>query len=232
MEEYPIAVAKKAAAQKAAALIEDRMQVGLGTGSTAAYFIEALGERVQQGLKITAIATSQDSMRQAQKLGIPLLDPDSITALDITIDGADEIDPLNNMIKGGGGALLREKLLAHSSRKMLVIVDETKIVAHLGAHPLPIEIAPFAYKTTLKRLEEKGYRGTLRLTHENKPFVTDNGNIIFDIQFSTPILNPPLLEQDLKKIAGVLETGLFYNLAGNVIIGYEDGLVRIKPMSP
>lgn len=231
MEEHLIAIAKKGAAEKAATFIEEGMQVGLGTGSTAAYFIEALGNRVRQGLKITAVATSQETMRQAQKLNIPLLDPDSITSLDITVDGADEIDPSNAMIKGGGGALLREKLLAHSSRKMIVIVDETKLVDHLGAHPLPIEIAPFAYQTTLKRLEEKGYRGKFRLTHEKQLFVTDNGNYIMDLQLSTPILNAPLLEQDLKKIAGVLETGLFYNLAGNVMIGYEDGLVRIKPMS-
>lgn len=228
MDGYPLLEAKKAAAHQAAHLIQDGMVVGLGTGSTAALFIDALGKRIQEGLKITALATSQDSTKQAEHLGIPLMDSDSMTTLDITVDGADEIDPSKNMIKGGGGALLREKLLARSAKEMIVIVDETKLVDHLGAHPLPVEISSYVYKSTIKRLHDNGFQGTLRLNRENTPFITDNGNFIFDIQNPNPILDPPQLEKKLKAIVGVLETGLFYQIAGRVIIGYEDGLVEIK----
>jgi ribose 5-phosphate isomerase A len=224
----PILIAKKAAGTAAAELIQDGMLVGLGTGSTASFFIEALGKRCQQSLNITAIATSQQSTTQAQKLGIPLIDPNTITSLDITVDGADEMDHHKNMIKGGGGALLREKLLALSSREMVVIIDETKLVDHLGTHPLPIEIAPFLYLSTIHRLEEQGYRGVLRLTRDNQPFVTDNGNYIFDIQYDRPILDPIAEHQALKSIAGVLETGLFFHVAGRVVIGYEDGYHKIR----
>ena len=224
----PLLIAKKAAGEAAAALIHDGMLVGLGTGSTAAFFIEALGKRVKEGLKITAVATSQESVRQAEHLGIPLLDQGSVTTLDVTVDGADEIDPRKNMIKGGGGALLREKLLAQSSREMIVIVDETKLVDHLGAHPLPVEIAPFVYHSTIERMKAKGYQGSLRMTRENTPFVTDNGNYIFDIQFSKSITDPLHEHERLKAITGILETGLFFNIAGRVVIGYEDGLVKIQ----
>ena len=180
-----ILLAKKAAGYAAADLIQGGMVVGLGTGSTTAFFIEALARRHREGLKITAVATSEQSKRQAEHLGIPMLDPEIITILDVTVDGADEIDPAKNMIKGGGGALLREKLLAQSSREMIVIVDETKLVDHLGDHPLPVEIAPFVYRTTIQRLQNNGYQGALRMTRENTPFVTDNGNFIFDINSHT-----------------------------------------------
>lgn len=224
----PTLIAKKAAGQAAAELIQENMLVGLGTGSTTAFFIEALGKRCQEGLKITAIATSQQSTRQAQRLGIPLKDPDTITMLDITVDGADEIDHHKNMIKGGGGALLREKLLAQASYEMVVIIDETKLVNHLGDHPLPVEIAPFVYRSTLQRLEAYGYQGVLRLNREKNPFFTDNGNYIFDIQYPNPILDPQKEQELLKSITGVLETGLFFNLAKRVVIGYEDGFVKIR----
>ena len=204
------------------------MRVGLGTGSTTAYFIEALGKKIQEGLTITAVATSQQTVRQAEHLGIPLLEPDTITELDVTVDGADEIDPHKNMIKGGGGALLREKLLAHASKELIVIVDETKLVEHLGTHPVAIEIAPFVYRCTVNKIESNGYQGTLRLTRDNAPFVTDNGNFIFDIQFTKPIHDPKREEERLKSIPGVLETGFFYNIAGRVVIGFEDGFVKIK----
>lgn len=204
------------------------MLVGLGTGSTAAFFIEALGKRCQAGLKISAVATSQQSTRQAQQLGIPLKDPNTIISLDITVDGADEIDHHKNMIKGGGGALLREKLLAQSSKEMIVIIDETKLVNHLGDHPLPIEMTPFVYRTTLHRLEMLGYQGTLRMNREGNLFVTDNGNYIFDIQYSAPILDPQKEQERLKSMTGVIETGFFFHLAKRVIIGYEDGFVKIR----
>ncbi len=224
----PVLIAKKAAGRAAAELIQEGMLVGLGTGSTAAFFIEALGKRCQEGLRIAAIATSQQSNRQAQQLGIPLIDPNTITMLDLIVDGADEIDHHKNMIKGGGGALLREKLLAQASHEMVVIIDETKLVDHLGDHPLPVEIASFVYCNTLQRLKAQGYQGVLRLNREKDPFVTDNGNYIFDIQYSTPILDPQKEQERLKSITGVLETGLFFDLAKRIIIGYEDGFVKIQ----
>lgn len=224
----PILIAKKAAGQAAAELIQEGMLIGLGTGSTAAFFIEALGKRCQAGLKISAVATSQQSTRQAEHLGIPLEAPETVTSLDVTVDGADEIDHHKNMIKGGGGALLREKLLAQSSKEMIVIIDETKLVDYLGDHPLPVEIVPFFYRSTLHRLEMHGYQGTLRLNRGKEPFLTDNGNYIFDIQYSTPILDPQKEQERLKSIIGVIETGLFFHLAKRVVIGYEDGFVKVR----
>lgn len=223
----PVLMAKKIAGQAAAELIQDGMIVGLGTGSTATFFIASLGKRCQEGLKITAVATSQQSTLQAQHLGIPMQDPNITTFIDITVDGADEIDHKKNMIKGGGGALLREKLLATTSKEMVVVIDETKLVDHLGDHPLPVEIVPFVYRTTLHRLEEKGYRGVLRLNRNNQIFVTDNGNYIFDIQYSEPILDPQKEQERLKSIIGVVETGLFFHVAKRIIIGYEDGFTKI-----
>lgn len=228
VDSNPIAVAKRAAGTAAADLVKEGMLIGLGTGSTAFFFIEALGKRCREGLKISAVATSKQSSRQAQLAGIPLEDPDTITTLDLTIDGADEIDHKKNMIKGGGGALLREKLLAHSSREMIVIIDETKLVDHLGTFPIPVEIARFAYHTTLERLKSKGYYGILRLTRDNAFYLTDNGNYIVDIQYNESIANPVEEHGILKSITGVVETGLFFNVAGRVVIGYLDGFVKIR----
>lgn len=224
----PILIAKKIAGQAAADLIQDGMVVGLGTGSTAAFFIEALSKKYQEGLQITAVATSQQSARQAQQLGLPLADPSILTSLDVTVDGADEIDHQKNMIKGGGGALLREKLLAESSKEMLVIIDETKLVDHLGNHPVPIEISSFMYRSTIRRLENQGYQGVLRLDRNQAPYLTDNGNYIIDIQYPDPILHPLKEQERLKNITGVLETGFFFNIAGRVVIGYEDGFFKIR----
>lgn len=224
----PNVTAKKAAGQAAANLIKEGMIIGLGTGSTTAYFIESLSNRCKKGLNIQAIATSKQSMSQAQKLGIPLLNEQEINYLDITIDGADEIDHRKNMIKGGGGALFREKLLAYSSREMLVIVDETKLVDQLGSFPVPVEIASFFYLSTLSRLERHGYKGALRLNRDRSIYQTDNGNYIFDIQFNSPILDPQAEDKKLHQILGVIETGLFFNVAGRVLIGYYDGCTRIQ----
>jgi ribose 5-phosphate isomerase A len=224
----PLMVAKKAAGKAAAELIQEGMLVGLGTGSTAAFFIEALGKRCQEGLKISAVATSQHSTRQAQQVGIPLEDPEIVTSLDITVDGADEMDHHKNMIKGGGGALLREKLLAQASHEMIVVIDETKLVNQLGAALVPVEVTRFVYHTTFKRLEAHGYQGVLRCTHDYTPFITDNGNYIVDIQYNTPILDPMKEHERLKSLTGVIETGLFFNIAKRVVIGYKDGFVKIR----
>jgi ribose 5-phosphate isomerase A len=226
----PLIIAKKAAAHAAANLVKDGMIIGLGTGSTASFFIDELGLRCQNGLKISAIATSQQSMRHAQKIGIPLINPDEVSFLDMTIDGADEIDRQKNMIKGGGGALLREKLIALASKEMVVVVDEKKLVEHLGVFAVPVEIASFAYLSTIKRLENNGYKGILRLNRDHSIYVTDNGNYLFDIQFDSPILNPKEEHDRLKNFCGVLETGLFCNIAGRIVVGYEDGLAKTLGM--
>lgn len=223
-----IAEAKKAAAKAALDFIEDGMIVGLGTGSTASYFIDLLGLKCKEGLRVHAIATSQQSAKQALTVGIPLLDEQSVTKIDIGVDGADEIDHHKNITKGGGGALLREKLVACASQQWTVIIDETKLVDHLGAFPLPVEIAKFAYQTTLNRLLEAGYKGTMRLKRDKSLYITDNENYIFDIQFEKPILNPEEEQLKLVQIPGVLETGFFLNLAQRIIVGYEDGCVKIR----
>ncbi len=221
-------IAKQAAGRAAIDLIQEGMLVGLGSGSTSSYFIEALGERCRKGLHIKAIASSKQSRLLAEAVGIPLEDDDAISSLDLTIDGADEIDPQKNMIKGGGGALLREKLLAQGSQEMIVIIDENKLVDHLGHFPVPIEIASFVYRMTLLRIESLGYQGVLRLNPDKTIYVTDNGNYIVDIQFENPILDPQAEHNQLRLISGVLETGLFFGVAGRVIVGYNDGYVRIQ----
>jgi ribose 5-phosphate isomerase A len=223
----PIVKAKEAAGIAAAKLIQPGMSVGLGSGSTAAFFIKALGERCKEGLDIQAVATSEQSKLLAESLGIPLLNPKTILSLDITVDGADEIDHQFNMIKGGGGALLREKIIAQSSIEWICVIDETKLVRELGSFPIPVEISPFAYKTTIYRLEQKGYRGQQRMQEKIKPFVTDNGNFIFDITFTHPILNIAAEDAQLKHVAGVLETGLFYGNVSRCIIGKKDGSVQV-----
>ncbi len=220
---------KKAAGLAAAELVQDGMLVGLGTGSTTAFFIEALGKRCQAGLTIQAAATSERSELLAKQFGIPFLKNAAITLLDLTVDGADEIDAHKNMIKGGGGALLKEKILAGSSREMIVIVDETKVVKQLGKFPLPIEVSSFAYSSTLLRLQSMGYQASFRLKSDKTHYVTESGNLIIDIQFTTPITDPYGENERLKSVIGVLETGLFFNLAGRVIVGYHDGHTQINP---
>lgn len=221
--------AKKAAANAAVKLVRDGMLVGLGTGSTASFFIEALSIRCKdEGLKITAVATSKQSFQLALKTNIPLVDDQTVSQLDLTVDGADEIDHHKNMIKGGGGALLREKLVAKSSHEMVVIVDETKLVENLGAFPVPVEISPFLYQSTLLRLSQQNYNGVLRLNRDQSTYMTDNGTYIFDIQFENLILDPQKEHDKLKSIVGVIETGLFFKIAGRVVIGYQDGFTKIQ----
>lgn len=221
--------AKRAAGYAASRLVQDGMLIGLGTGSTTTYLIEALGRRCrEEGLHISAIASSQHSLHLAQQAGIPMKESQEVSWLDLTIDGADEIDPHKNMIKGGGGALLREKILAYSSQELVIIVDETKLVHQLGVFPVAVEIAPFAYQTTLKRIEELHYKGKLRFTRDGSLYTTDNGNYIIDIQFVAPILDPQNQHLKLKQITGVLETGLFFNIADRIVVGYLDGFTKIQ----
>ena len=223
------AIAKEAAGKAAAELVQEGMLVGLGSGSTASFFIQLLGKRCQQGMHIKALASSKESHKQAIALGIPLIEIDHCSQLDLTVDGADEIDPQKRMIKGGGGAFIREKIIASMSREVVVIIDESKQVKRLGDFPLPIEIIPFAYLATIHHLENAGYSGSLRKNDQQTPFITDNGNYIFDIQLSRPTETPEKEEQKIQKIPGVVETGFFFNLAGRIIIGYNDGHVEIRP---
>lgn len=218
---------KKAAAEKAASLVEQKMTVGLGTGSTAAYFIEALACRYHQGLHVKVVASSNASHRLAQEGGLPLLSPQTVTSLDLYVDGADEIDPQKQMIKGAGGALLREKILAYASREMMVIVDETKLVSKLGQRLLPVEIIPFGLQATLQHLHLLGYQGKLRTQSDGSVWITENHNYLYDIQLTSP--SELSHEHDrICSIPGVVETGFFSHQPGRVIIGFKDGSVVVQ----
>lgn len=219
--------AKVAAGKKAAELIQPGMLVGLGTGSTAECFIASLIERCKQGLKISAVASSQRSLDLALAGNIPMLDLNSLSEIDIMVDGADEIDPHKRMIKGGGGALLREKILAYMSTEVIILVDESKQVDFLGSCLLPVEITPFAYHATLVHIRDCDCEANLRLGATNKPFITENHNYIADIKFPKKRNSPEFDDMYLRGIPGILETGYFFNLATNVIVGYPDGRVEI-----
>lgn len=213
---------KKAAALKALDFVKEGMLIGLGTGSTVRYFIEALGEAVKKKkLHVAALATSISSEKLAQEYGILLLDAAKVDQLDLTVDGADEIDSKKRMIKGGGGALLREKITAKMSREMIVIVDAEKVVKHLGKHPLPLEILPWGQKATERELNELGFKGKFREK------LSDNGNALFDIHFDKPLSNPEEIEAKLVEIPGVVTTGFFFGLATRVIVGYSADEVEI-----
>lgn len=214
---------KKIIGHKAASLVEEGMLIGLGTGSTAACFIESLIERCRGGLKVTAVSSSERSLEQARAGGIHTIDFDQNAFLDLTIDGADEIDPRNRMIKGGGGALVREKILATSSRQMIVMVDESKLVSLLGTCPLPVEIIRFGMRATLAKIEKVGYQGKMRLNRDGSLYITDNGNYIFDIHSPEGFPHPEHVHGHLIEIAGVVDTGFFFNLPLRVLIGRGDG---------
>ncbi len=219
---------KHIAGVAAAKLVEDGMLLGIGTGSTAAQLIYALAERMQGGLRIAgAVPTSRASAELASRLGIPLIDLDAHPTLDLVIDGADEIDPQLRLIKGGGGALLREKIVASASRRFVVIGDITKQVSQLGHKmPLPVEVVPFALTPVLKRLEALGAVVKVR-RREEQVFITDNNNIILDCTFPGGIPDAAALHAHIKEIVGVIETGLFLNMATQAIIGGPGGVMYI-----
>lgn len=222
----PLERSKKLAAKRAVDYVKDGMLIGIGTGSTVVYFIDYLIHRCKQGLKITAVSSSERSTKQALAGGIIFADINTITSIDLTIDGADEIDKKNRMIKGGGGALLREKILASSSKEMIVIVDEHKVVSKLGSKPLPLEILPFGIQATLNKVNRMGFNGKLRQLSDGSLYKTDNGNLIYDISYPKPLDHPEEDHLKLVNIPGVIETGFFFDLAKKVIIGYEDGHVE------
>lgn len=217
---------KQLAAEKAVEYVQDGMRVGLGTGSTAYWAIRRIGERVaKEGLSIQAVATSKASEKLAQEQGIPLIPFDRLEGLDLTIDGADELDRELHLIKGGGGALLREKIVAFHSKELIIIADESKLVDKLGHFPLPVEIVPFANEWTLASLEELGAKPMLR-TEDERIYVTDNGNYIADCRFGV-IENPKELHRMLLDLPGVVDNGLFIGLARRAVIGHSDGTVTI-----
>jgi ribose 5-phosphate isomerase A len=220
---------KRQAAAKALEFVEPGMKLGLGTGSTAKHFVDLLGARVKAGLKVLCVPTSEATRRQAEALGVPLTTLDEVLQLDLTIDGADELDDELRLIKGGGGALLREKIVAAASDRMIVIADASKRVQTLGAFPLPVEVVQFGAKATRVIVEElaadAGCAGeiTLRLKADGQPFVTDGGNYIYDCAFGS-IEEPEMLDEALKIAPGVVEHGLFLGLADLAIIGAPAGV--------
>jgi ribose 5-phosphate isomerase A len=218
---------KKQAAEKAVQYVEDGMIIGLGTGSTVEFAIKKIGELVEGGLKIKGIPTSLKTKRLATELKIPLIELDEHTEIDVTIDGADEVDSNLNLIKGGGGALTREKIIAYHSKKVIIIVDETKIVKGLGCDSfLPVEITKFGWPATKKALEGLGCTGELRKIMD-EAFITDNQNYIIDCDFGK-ITDPETLEKEINNIPGVLENGLFIGLADEVIVGSKQGMMTLE----
>ena len=217
--------AKRLAAEKAVDYIKPGMTVSLGSGSTASLAIHKIGERVKEGLAITAVASSLKSETIARGLNIPIRELSTIDTIDIAIDGADEVDAKGNLIKGGGGSLLREKLLAFSSKTFYVIIDDSKLVDKVGTKILPVEIVPFGANLTLIHLKALGCAPTIRKIQADN-FITDNGNLVADCQFSS-IDEPAWLDVKIKMIPGVVETGLFSSkVVTAIIIGYETGEVR------
>ncbi|WP_295964821.1 ribose-5-phosphate isomerase RpiA, partial [uncultured Bartonella sp.] len=211
--------------------VEDGMKLGIGTGSTANEFIRLLALRVKEGLKVTGVATSERSEQLCRELGIPVASLDEMPSLDLDIDGADEIGPKMALVKGGGGALLREKIVAFASARMLVIADQSKLVKTLGAFPLPIEVNPFGLEATKLAIvdvaKSLGLSGNISLrVKNNKTFVTDGGHFILDASFSR-ISDPESLSNALFSIPGVVEHGLFLNLANKSVVAMANGEIKV-----
>ncbi|WP_300392084.1 ribose-5-phosphate isomerase RpiA [Henriciella sp.] len=220
---------KENAAMAAIDFVEEGMTVGLGTGSTAKYFVELLAEEIADGLMVKGVPTSEDTRRLAESLGVPLLPIDHVDRIHLTVDGADEVDGEAQLIKGGGAALLREKIIANASDLMVVIADPSKQVDMLGQFPLPVEVTPFGYTITAKKvfdaLKAAGVakpRIDVRTSSGNKPVITDGGNYILDCHCSV-IPNAPKAARLLSDVPGVVEHGLFIGMARTVIIGQDDG---------
>ena len=218
------------AAREALSYVEDGMKLGLGTGSTVDEFLILLSEEIKNGLNICGVVTSEKTKNLSNKLSIPLTTLKKVNKLDLTIDGADEIDNDLSLIKGGGGALLREKIIAFSSNELLIIADESKLVDKLGDFKLPVEVSPYEHDVTSLRIMDKlnkiGYKGSISLRKDNQNiFITDGGNYIYDLSIGL-ISEPNIVENILNLIPGVFENGLFINLTKKVIIGNKEG-VRI-----
>jgi ribose 5-phosphate isomerase A len=222
----PHAALKKEAAEYAVASIKSGMTVGLGTGSTAIFAIRRIGALLQSGEleNIVGFATSKASWDAAVELKIPMLTDDLPKGIDVTIDGADEVDPQLNLIKGGGGALLREKLVAQASKRELIVVDESKLSSRLGTlHVLPVEVLPFGWRSQARFLESLGARYVVRQAPDGREYRTDQGNLILDCDFG-PIADATKLARELEGRAGVVEHGLFLNLTSSVIVAAAQGI--------
>ena len=221
---------KQIAGERAVSHIQSGMTVGLGTGSTAAFAIHALGKRFQnETLNLRCIATSQESETLGRAYGLPFVDFAAVCRLDMTIDGADEVDPKFRLIKGGGGALVREKIVAAATDTEIIIVDDSKVKAALGAFPLPVAVLPYAWEWTQARVEEKfGVPAPRRALSTGEIFLSDDGLYILDMAFGGALPSPDTLEGELKTIVGVVECGLFVGLCQRLIIGYADGHVEEK----
>jgi len=222
---------KKLAGVKAVEQIKDGMIVGLGTGSTVEYTLRTLGKLVREGLDIKGIPTSIHTKRIAKEEQIPLTSLDENPVIDLTIDGADEVDSNFNLIKGGGGALLREKIIAYNSKRVIIVIDDSKVVKRLGIDfPLPVEVTKFGWTSTKKALEEFGCEVKLRDIMDNEPFITDNGNYILDCDFER-IDEPEQMEININCIPGVVENGLFIGLVDQVIVGGKQGIMTLDKES-
>ncbi|MTH51954.1 ribose-5-phosphate isomerase RpiA [Bacillus mangrovi] len=217
-------IEKKQAGEYAVRYIKEGMTIGLGTGSTVAYTIEKIGALVQQGLSIKGVATSVETEKKAAEFGIPLISFNEAEKIDLTIDGADEIDPQFNGIKGGGGALFREKLVALASDQVLWVADHAKLVQRIGNVPLPVEAASFGWMHTGKLLQDLNLKPVLRKTGEGHPYYTDNGNVIFDLN-TGPVENPEAMAAEIIQIPGVIEHGLFLRHPDTVITGVNGSVV-------
>jgi ribose 5-phosphate isomerase A len=221
---------KEAAARASLKYIQDGQIVGLGTGSTAAFFVKLLGERVKNGLKIRGIPTSERSRQLALSLGIPLTTLDEFQEIAVTVDGADEVDPQLRLIKGGGGALLREKIVASATRQLVIVADASKQVARLGKFPLPVEVIKFAQALVAKKIAALGAEVHLRQAADGKPFVTDENNHILDCHFGQ-IADADALARQLSDMPGVVEHGLFIGMASIVLFAKGNEIVEMRKAS-
>jgi len=212
---------KRAAAEKALELVRDGMLVGLGSGSTVRYFTEGVGRLVAGGMKVRGVPTSRATAELAAAHGIPVV-TELVGAIDLAVDGADEVDPSLNLIKGRGGALFREKIVAAASKRFIVVVDESKMVKQLGVGVVPVEVLPFLWRTTADRLTALGASLTMRGGDET-PFITDNGNLILDLTFESGIAEPSEVSTALKVTIGVVEHGLFVGMTDTCIVAGPDG---------
>jgi ribose 5-phosphate isomerase A len=220
---------KMAASESAAALVKDGMTVGLGSGSTAALAVDAIGRRVREGLRIVGVPTSEKTAAQARSLGIPLTTVTETSQIDMTVDGADEVEEGTlNLIKGHGGALLREKIVANASKRLVIVVDSSKLVQHLAAKfPVPVEVVPFGWQATAHRLADLGAKPSLRRNLDGDPFVSDGGHYILDCAFE-PNIPAESLAKELDHIVGLVEHGLFIGFTSEVHVSSAAGVTVLR----
>ncbi len=217
-------ISKRNAAEEAVKYVKNGMVVGLGTGSTAKIAVDLIASKLNEDFQIVGMPTSIQTKLQAKQLGIELIEIDEAETIDLAIDGADEVSPNMSLIKGLGGALLREKKVEKKAKELIIIVDEGKLVQKLGRGELPVEVSPNSYEVTGSKIEELGCKASLRIKEDGNPFVTDNQNYIYHCRFTDGIENPNLLDTNLQAIEGVKDTGLFLNMATKVIVGNDKGI--------